>query len=155
MIKSLYSILLIIPVCLTLQPDTSGQQKMPPVILFIDTSGDNGQVDPAACVPYGMARVCPDMVHRSHSGYDFAKKTISGFSVNRLSGIGCGGNEGNLSIKPANKNALLSLVKSTEIAEPGYYSVKLDNGVTAALTATTNVAVEQYLYPLGTEQLFY
>lgn len=152
MIKPLHSIPLITLICLAFQLNISGQQKMPPVNLFIGTSGDNGQVDPAACVPYGMARVCPDMVHRSHSGYDFAQKNISGFSVNRLSGIGCGGNGGNLSIKPADKNALLSLVKSTEISEPGYYSVKLDNGVTAALTATTNVAVEQYLYPAGTEQ---
>lgn len=121
------------------------------VNLFIGTSGDHGQVDPAACVPYGMVRVCPDMKPRSHSGYDYSVNKISGFSINRLSGIGCGGCGGNLSIKPAQKEATLNIVKATERAYPGYYSVNLDNNVKTEFTATNNVAVERFQYPEGTE----
>lgn len=150
--RPLHRMRLTILIFLVFQLKVSGQQQLPPVNLFIGTSGDHGQVDPAACVPYGMARVCPDMKPRSHSGYDFAQQRISGFSVNRLSGIGCGGNGGNLSVKPADKSTSLSLVKSTEISAPGYYSVRLDNGVTAALTATSHVAIERYIYPSGMEE---
>lgn len=121
------------------------------VNLFMGTSGDHGQVDPAACVPYGMVRVCPDMKPRSHSGYDYSVNKISGFSINRLSGIGCGGCGGNLSIKPAQKEATLNIVKATERAYPGYYSVNLDNNVKTEFTATNNVAVERFQYPEGTE----
>jgi len=121
------------------------------VNLFIGTSGDNGQVDPAACVPYGMVRVCPDSKPRSHSGYDYAVNTISGFSVNRLSGIGCGGNGGNFSIKPSSKDSGLKIIKTTEKASPGYYTAALDNGVRTEFTATQQVAVERYHFPKGKE----
>lgn len=121
------------------------------VDLFIGTSGDNGQVDPAACVPYGMVRICPDMKPRSHSGYDYSVNAISGFSINRLSGIGCGGNGGNLSIKPAAKDAQLNMIKITEKAHPGYYTVNLDNGVKSEFTATQNVGVERFYFPQGKE----
>src|SRR6478752_1832002 len=123
------------------------QNKSKYVDLFIGTSGDNGQVDPAACVPYGMVRVCPDMKPRSHSGYDYSINAISGFSINRLSGIGCGGNGGNLSIKPAKKDVALNLIKSTEKASPGYYAVTLDNGVKSEFTATQKVAAERFYFP--------
>ena len=59
------------------------------VNLFIGTSGDNGQVDPGAALPFGMVRVCPDSNPRSHAGYDYSVDLISGISVNRLSGVGC------------------------------------------------------------------
>lgn len=117
------------------------------VNLFIGTSGDHGQVDPAACVPYGMVRISPDMHEPSHSGYDYAQEQISGFSINRLSGVGCRGNGGNLSLKPTSKDVSLSIDKSTEVAEPGYYSVKLNNGVRTEFTASKNVAFERFHYP--------
>lgn len=123
------------------------------VNLFMGTSGDNGQVDPAACVPYGMVRVCPDSKPRSHSGYDFAVDSISGFSVNRLSGIGCGGNGGNLSIKPCAMDLGLKILKTTESASPGYYKTGLSNGLLAEFTATQQVAVEKYHYPKGQQAL--
>lgn len=117
--------------------------------LFIGTAGDNGQVDPAACVPYGMIRIAPDMEPRSHSGYDYEVTKISGFTINRLSGIGCGGAGGNIRIKPSKVDAELNIVKKSEYATPGYYSVELDNGVKADFTATQNVALERYSFSKG------
>lgn len=119
------------------------------VDLFIGTAGDNGQVDPAACVPYGMVRIAPDCKPRSHSGYDYEITKISGFSINRISGIGCDGAGGNLTLCPALKSVDLEMDKSTEKAIPGYYTVKLDNGVKAEFTATNNVAIERFSYPKG------
>ena len=117
------------------------------VNLFIGTAGDNGQVSPAACVPYGMVQVCPDMDPRSHSGYDYDINAISGFTLNRLSGIGCSGAGGNIRLKPSHKKDNLQIVKKTEKATPGYYAVDLNNGVKTAFTATNNIALENFTYP--------
>lgn len=123
------------------------------VDLFIGTAGDNGQSTPAAAVPYGMIQVCPDMNPRSHSGYDYDVNTISGFTINRLSGIGCSGAGGNIRLKPTFKDREIQILKSTETATPGFYSVQLDNRVLANLTATKNVAVEQFIYPKGLDAM--
>ncbi len=127
------------------------QKNSEHVKLFIGTEGDNGQVDPAACVPYGMVRTCPDSDPRSHVGYDYEITKISGFSVNRISGIGCSGAGGNLSIKPSLKEAEIYIDKNNEMAIPGYYVTVLDNGVKTELTATNNVAFQQYHYPIWKE----
>ncbi|MFT3995503.1 MAG: glycoside hydrolase family 92 protein [Dysgonomonas sp.] len=124
-------------------------QKSKFVDLFIGTAGDNGQVDPAACIPYGMVRICPDMNPRSHVGYDYDVNEISGFTVNRISGIGCGGAGGNLRLKPDGTDTKLSIIKSSEHAAPGFYGVALNNGVKIELTATNNIAVERFFYPKG------
>lgn len=122
------------------------------VNLFMGTAGDNGQVDPAACVPYGMVRIAPDCKPRSHSGYDYNITEISGFSINRISGIGCDGAGGNLNIRPAAGKAKLHIDKKTEKAVPGYYAVQLDNGVKAEFTATHNVALERFHFPKNQEK---
>ncbi|HEY6913737.1 MAG TPA: glycoside hydrolase domain-containing protein, partial [Paludibacter sp.] len=121
------------------------------VNLFIGTSGDNGQVDPGATVPFGMVRVCPDSDPRSHAGYDYSVAKVSGISVNRMSGVGCSGAGGNFSIRPADLDYDLRIVKTTEKAEPGYYETCFNNGVKAQLTATRNIAVEQYVFPKNKE----
>lgn len=144
---SLKNIFLIIAIIFIATQLITAQSKY--TNLFIGTAGDNGQVDPAACVPYGMIRIAPDMEPRSHSGYDYEVTKISGFTINRLSGIGCGGAGGNIRIKPSKADAELNIVKKTEYATPGYYSVELDNGVKADFTATQNVALERYSFSKG------
>jgi len=124
------------------------------VNLFIGTSGDNGQVDPGATVPFGMVRVCPDSDPRSHSGYDYSVENISGISVNRMSGVGCGGAGGNICIRPALRRTYdLHILKHTEKAIPGYYETMLNNGVKVELTANRNVALERYTFPKGEESI--
>lgn len=124
------------------------------VNLFIGTSGDNGQVDPGAAVPFGMVRVCPDSDPRSHAGYDYSVDKISGISVNRMSGVGCSGAGGNFSLKPAAVGYDLRILKNTEKACPGYYKATLNNFVKVQLTATNNIAVEQYTFPSNVAPLF-
>ena len=70
------------------------------VNLYIGTADDFGQMTPGATVPYGQIQVCPDSKPRQHPGYDYEVPTISGFSINRLSGVGGSGCGGNVSLMP-------------------------------------------------------
>lgn len=122
-----------------------GQQSYTDLVnLFMGTSGDHGQVSPAATVPFGMVAVGPDSSPRQHAGYDYAETRTSGISVNRLSGVGCGGCGGNLSIRPVAYEQEWKRIPETETASPGYYSVAFDDGTTVCLTATERMAVEKY-----------
>ena len=54
---------------------------------------------------------------------------LSGFSINRLSGVGGSGCGGNVSLLPCVSSDKPRLVKSSEQARPGFYSVTLQDGV--------------------------
>ena len=117
------------------------------VNLFIGTADDYGQMSPGATVPYSQIQVCPDSKPRQHPGYDFEVPTISGFSINRLSGVGGSGCGGNVSLMPDSTGEDVRLLKETEQASPGYYSVQLSNGVFFAATANHRMAVERFYFP--------
>lgn len=154
--NSCHILALIVVITFLFTPSSSfAQKKGEHVKLLIGTAGDNGQVDPAACVPYGMIRVSPDSDPRSHVGYDYEVSQISGFSVNRISGIGCGGAGGNLSVKPSKKDVKVSINKDYELVSPGYYAAALDNSIKVEVTATNNVAFERYHYPIWKEAPMY
>ena len=93
------------------------------VNLFIGTASDYGQMTPGATVPYSQIQICPDSKPRQHPGYDYEVPTISGFSINRLSGVGGSGCGGNVSLMPDATGKDIRLLKHTEQATPGYYSV--------------------------------
>ena len=120
------------------------------VDLFICTSGDHGQLDPAATVPFGMVKLGPDTYPVNHSGYNYEADKILGFSHNRIGGVGCEGAGGNLRILPGvgNLNSeSASFNKDSEKAFPGYYSVKFSNGIQVELAATSQTGIHQYTYP--------
>ncbi|TKG88743.1 glycoside hydrolase family 92 protein [Puteibacter caeruleilacunae] len=125
---------------------------------FICTGGDHGQTDVAAAVPFGMVKPCPDSDPINHSGYNFESDKIFGFSNTRFSGVGCKGTGGNLRIIPfvdpinIDKPGSFKIDKSTEIAVPGYYSVQLENGIKAELTATRQIAIHRYHFPANVKQ---
>lgn len=122
------------------------------VNLFLGTSGDHGQLSPAACVPFGMIQAGPDSNPRQHPGYDYAQPLISGFSINRLSGVGGQGCGGNISLIPDTCGTGIRILKQTEKAGPGYYRTCLSNGVEVELTATRTTAVERFSFPEGMRQ---
>ncbi len=119
---------------------------------FICTGSDHGQTDPAAAVPFGMAKPAPDTYPIGHSGYDYDADYILGFSNTRFSGVGCRGVGGNLRILPylgpksSHPNPQI-YKKETERAQPGYYAVELGNGIQCELTATRQVAFHKYTFP--------
>lgn len=125
------------------------------VNVFMGTSGDHGQVDPGARVPFGVISVCPDSDPATHVGYDYAVPEISGISVDRISGVGGRGCGGNLRILPARKGESVSIVKGSEKGVPGFYSADLSNGVRFKATATRNIAVESYSFPAGVPRVFF
>lgn len=116
---------------------------------FIGTAGDYGQMSPGAAVPYGMIQVSPDSKPRQHPGYDYEVADISGFSINRLSGVGGSGCGGNVSLLPCATGGAARLVKSTEQARPGFYAVTLEDGTAFRATATSHLAVEEFTFPCG------
>ena len=117
------------------------------VNLFIGTANDYGQVAPGATVPYSQIQVCPDSHPRQHPGYDYEVPVISGFSINRLSGVGGSGCGGNVSLMPDSTGQDVRLLKQTEQASPGYYGVRLSNGVGFEATADRRMAVERFAFP--------
>ncbi|OQY00308.1 MAG: hypothetical protein B6I20_08950 [Bacteroidetes bacterium 4572_117] len=121
---------------------------------FMCTSSEHGHTDPAAAVPFGMAKPAPDSDPLGYSGYDFSAKKVLGFSNTRFSGVGCRGVGGNIRILPFvisdDTSAIpksLKLDKNTEKASVGYYSVSLENKVKVSLTATNQVAFHKYTFP--------
>lgn len=134
-----------------------------------------GHVYPGATAPFGMVQLSPDTdtipyavngkynpdVYKYCAGYQYDDKTIVGFSHTHFSGTGHSDlgdflimpTTGNLQLNPGTAAAPLKGFRSTfshenEIAEAGYYKVKLDDyNITAELTASTRVGMHQYTFP--------
>ncbi|HQT92663.1 MAG TPA: GH92 family glycosyl hydrolase, partial [Candidatus Kryptobacter bacterium] len=94
---------------------------------------------------------------RRQAGYKYADSLITGFSLDRLSGAGCpyGNNFGFVplpntsNIKPPLGRAgfLEPFSHANETARPGYYSVKLNNGIKVELTTTERSGFGRFTYP--------
>ncbi len=124
---------------------------------FIGTGG-HGHTYPGATVPFGMVQLSPDNGSEGWdwcSGYNYADSTIAGFSHTHLSGTGCG-DWIDLSVMPntelipdKTEYFKVHFKHSNEKAAPGYYSVKLDNGINVSLTSTERCGLHKYEYPAG------
>ena len=142
---------------------------------FIGTGG-HGHTFPGAVVPFGMMQLSPDTrIDGSWdgcSGYHYSDQFIYGFSHTHLSGTGCSdygdvallpladskynkfyGNK----IPPATDEDYLKhsekFSHTNENASPGYYSVKLDNGVKAEFSATLHSGIHQYSWPANSPRI--
>lgn len=145
---------------------------------FIGTE-EMGHTFPGACAPFGMVQLSPDTdsvqfmhkgkynkeVYRYCAGYQYEDKSIVGFSHTHLSGTGHS-DLGDFLIMPTvgkvnynpgtiddtSKGYRSMFRKETEKAEPGYYTVELDDyKVKAELTATQRVGFHQYTFPSSDE----
>jgi predicted alpha-1,2-mannosidase len=131
---------------------------------FIGTGG-HGHTFPGATVPFGMVQLSPDTRLDGWdgcSGYHYDDEWIYGFSHTHLSGTGCS-DYGDVLLMPGvgevqwNNGAdgtpgyRQRFSHANETASPGYYSVVLDSGVKAELTATTRCGVHRYTFPPGAE----
>ncbi|GAB4026041.1 GH92 family glycosyl hydrolase [Spirosoma gilvum] len=134
-----------------------------------------GHTFPGATVPFGAVQLSPDSdtlsyefngkyngdVYRYCAGYKYEDKTIVGFSHTHFSGTGHSDlgdflimpTEGALQLNPgvaANpKTGYRSAFShANEVAEAGYYKVKLDDhNILAELTASNRVGFHQYTFP--------
>ncbi|MBS1512135.1 MAG: GH92 family glycosyl hydrolase [Bacteroidetes bacterium] len=153
-------------------------QQLPNLIQYakpIIGTAKMGHTFPGATVPFGAVQLSPDTdtipyefngkynpaVYQYCAGYQYSDKTIAGFSHTHFSGTGHSDlgdflimpTTGALQLNPGTADHPENGFRSTfshdnEIAEPGYYKVKLDEpNVTAELTATTRTGFHQYTFP--------
>ena len=130
--------------------------------LFVGTGG-HGHTYPGPSLPFGMVQLGPDTDNArwdACSGYHRDDGSIMGFSHTHLSGTGIGDM---LDVLVVPSRGPLKLVPgaldkpdegyrqrfSEELAEPGYYRVRLESGVLAELTVTERTGQHRYHFPAG------
>jgi predicted alpha-1,2-mannosidase len=123
-----------------------------------------GNINPAACVPFGMVQLGPDTRKESwegSSGYHYKDTVIIGFTHTHISGVGVptwgdvlfmpsvGKPILHSNVKNKFQNGYRSLFsKKDEKAHPGYYSVTLhNNSIKVELTATERAGFHCYHFP--------
>ena len=133
-----------------------------------------GHTFPGATVPFGSVQLSPDTDQQPHNingvynkdaykycaGYQYDDTSIVGFSHTHFSGTGHSDlgdflimpTVGPLQLEPGSKADPSTGFRSAfshanEKAEPGYYSVRLDDhNILAEMTATTRVGFHQYTF---------
>jgi predicted alpha-1,2-mannosidase len=138
-----------------------------------------GHTFPGATVPFGAVQLSPDTdtipyevnnkytgtVYKYCAGYQYDDPTIVGFSHTHFSGTGHSDlgdflimpTTGRLQLNPGTEDKPESGYRSAfshtnEVAEPGYYKVKLDDhNILAEMTATTRVGFHQYTFQQSDE----
>ncbi|MEJ7557994.1 MAG: glycoside hydrolase domain-containing protein [Pedobacter sp.] len=125
------------------------------VNVFLGSSGDHGQMSPAASYPFGMLSIGPQTYPTTHMGYEHLAKKFTGFTHTRFEGVGCTGSGGLILVKPflGSDPASSLLIKSTEKASPGYYEVGFVNQIKARLTVLKNGGKHHYDFPEGEKGL--
>ena len=144
---------------ISLQAQTFSLQSQKPsdlVNVFLGSSGDHGQMSPAASYPFGMLSIGPQTYPTTHMGYEHLAKEFKGFTHTRFEGVGCTGSGGLILIKPflGADPTKSTLLKSTEKASPGYYEVGFENKIKARLTVLGNGGKHFYDFPKGEKGLF-
>ncbi len=125
---------------------------------FVGTSGTKigGPIDtfPGADAPFGMVQFSPDTpTQPAGGGYDYKDSSITWFSLDHLSGPGCGvfGDFGVLPVvgaqaDPAHVKQPFS--HSDESASPGYYAVTLGRErIRTELTAGLRSGIARFTFP--------
>jgi predicted alpha-1,2-mannosidase len=134
---------------------------------FIGTGGEafgHGSTVVGAVAPFGMVRLSPDTFNvpflpfHHFSGYYYHDPVIIGFSHLHFHGTGAHG-YGNLLFMPVpgftpdkirSARYRSSFAKSSEVATPGYYAARLNNGdILAELTTSGRVGMHRYTFPHG------
>ena len=151
-----YLILLFIP----LIPGYGYTEKQPSDYVHpLIGTGFHGHTYPGATTPFGAVQLSPDTRRGNWdacSGYHYSDSTILGFSHTHLSGTGCI-DLGDILFHPTTSEVQkrkegsifdpIPFSHQNEIARPGYYQVKLGNGIKVELTATAHAGVHRYSFP--------
>ncbi|WP_406827023.1 GH92 family glycosyl hydrolase [Pedobacter sp. KACC 23697] len=165
----------ILPCLLLSAMMASAQQNLVQYVKPIIGTSKMGHTYPGATVPFGAVQLSPETdtlsyevngkyngdVYKYCAGYKYEDKTITGFSHTHFSGTGHSDlgdflimpTQGKLQLNPGTasnpKDGYRSAFShANEVAEAGYYKVKLDDdNITAELTSTTRVGMHQYTFP--------
>ncbi len=131
------------------------QESTEMVNVFLGSSGDHGQMSPGASAPFHQMNIVPLTDPGLHTGYEHLAKNILGFTHNRFEGVGCRGAGGLFLVRPfiGEDHPAKPLYKVSEHAEPGFYSVKLREGLQAGFAVNGNFGIHEYLFPPGKKGL--
>ncbi|PST84283.1 alpha-mannosidase [Pedobacter yulinensis] len=131
-----------------------GQSPAAAVNVFLGTSGDHGQLSPAASAPFSYLSIGPQTDPHIHAGYEHLARKFTGFTHNRFEGVGCKGSGGILFVKPFTGNDArgFELFKISDTGTAGYYAVNFRNGMRAAMTVAAYEGMETYTYPKQTTE---
>ena len=127
------------------------------------SSGGLGKTFPGAATPFGMVQVSPNSITGGDNGpgYSYEHRTIEGFALTQMSGIGWYGDLGNFLIMPATGELRTNsgkeggvpgyrsgYDKKSERASAGYYTVDLtDPHIKAEMTATPHCGILRFTFP--------
>ncbi|MBQ4279860.1 MAG: GH92 family glycosyl hydrolase [Rikenellaceae bacterium] len=128
-------------------------------------AGGHGHVFVGSSVPFGAVQIGPQNIHKGWdwcSGYHHSDSVIIGFSHTHLSGTGCT-DLGDILVMPlsgeirtfrgeqndVSNSAATTYSHDNETVAPDCYSLLMDNGIKAELTATERVALHRYTFPEG------
>lgn len=134
---------------------------------FIGTGG-HGHTFPGSVMPFGMVQLSPDTRIDNwdgSSGYHYSDDVIYGFSHTHLSGTGIP-DGADILIMPTLTDPEMpkdptsvtdgryhqKFSHTSERAEPGFYTVRLDDDIEVELTATKRVGFHRYRFPSGKSQ---
>ncbi|MEE4540627.1 lectin [Streptomyces sp. V4-01] len=114
-------------------------------------TSNGGNTFPGADTPFGMVSWSPDTPSRPPGGdYAYSDNVVTGFSLNHISGPGCGA-MGDIPVLPTtggiDGNATVGFSHANETASAGAYSVNLGNGVSTELTATARSGMARFTFP--------
>lgn len=154
---------------------TFAQKNLVPYVKPLIGTEKMGHTFPGATVPFGSVQLSPDSdtisyelngryngdVYKYCAGYKYEDKTIVGFSHTHFSGTGHSDlgdflimpTQGKLQLNPGvaadPKTGYRSAFShKNEVAEAGYYQVKLDDDhILAELTASKRVGFHRYTFP--------
>ncbi|WP_437921238.1 glycoside hydrolase domain-containing protein [Sphingobacterium sp. LRF_L2] len=126
------------------------------VNVFLGSSGDHGQLSPAASGAFQQLSIVALTSPGTHTGYEYLAKDIKGFTHNRFEGVGCMGSGGLILVRPflgGDDNGQI-LHKATESASPGFYAVTTSESVSARFVTQKDFAKEEYTFPTGEKGFF-
>ncbi len=161
-IKALGLLLVMLPALFFSSCTTEEKHKEKNLLTYVDPmigSGGHGHVFVGASVPFGMVQLGPTNPTQGWdwcSGYHHSDSLLMGFTHTHLSGTGIG-DLCDILIMPVAadwdvntpsqyyQNWLTKYTHADEVAEAGYYSIKLNElGVTAEMTTTKRVGFHKY-----------
>ncbi len=164
----------LLPLLLAISGVATAQENVLQYVKPITGTMRMGHTYPGATVPFGAVQLSPETdtipyemngkynpdVYKYCAGYQYEDKTIVGFSHTHFSGTGHS-DLGDFLIMPTTGELQLNpgtaehpetgyrsvFSHSTEVAEPGYYKVKLeDHNILAEMTTSNRVGFHQYTF---------
>ena len=167
---------LTILLCVVLMMSCDQERTVPPLqVADLTTYADpmvgtdaHGHTFPGATVPHGMVQLSPSNGLKGwdwSSGYHYSDSVLKGFAHNHISGPGLSG-LGDILLMPTSKlqtrpgtdedpdsGYRSRFSHDTETAEPGYYSVLLeDEAIRVELTSTLRVGFHRYTFETAGEK---